>query len=83
MQKTQASLAGLTPHLRDPWRCQRKCTPTERREGRIANSSRGWDIQESFQEEAVPDSGHEKVGFVSLSLGFFIGEMSMMEIFNP
>ena len=69
--------------VRDPWRCQCKCRPTKRREGHIANSSRGWSIQELFQEEAVPDSGHEKVGFVSLSLGFLIGEMGMMEIFNP
>lgn len=30
----------------------------------------------------MPDSGREKVGGVSLSLGFLIGEMGMMEIFN-
>ena len=82
MQKTQASLAGLT-----------------RQSGTLgdANASAGPQSVEKGTQPTHPGVGayrssykrrrcqtqDMKVGFVSLSLGFLIGEMGMMEIFNP
>ena len=47
--------------LGDSWRCQHGCRPRGHWEGHITNSAWGWGIQEFFQEEAVPDPGHEEV----------------------